>query len=65
MTYLLHLKRTKMNKDNRWIVKLSAAGNIKEVKLIFNPEEYIKLKKHRHLLTQQQLIKLLENENKK
>jgi len=41
MSYLLHLKRTKMHPSERWIVKTNdKSGKIREVKLIFNPEEY-------------------------
>tara|TARA_R110000824_G_scaffold68953_5_gene177779 strand:+ start:509 stop:715 length:207 start_codon:yes stop_codon:yes gene_type:complete len=64
MSYLLHLKRTPMNKDNRWIVKLCANGKIKEVKLIFDPAEYKKSNKARKLLTQKELINILESEKK-
>jgi len=53
-----------MNKDNRWIVKLSSDGKIKEVKLIFDPAEYKKSNKARKLLTQQELIDTLESEKK-
>tara|TARA_R110000744_G_scaffold104680_1_gene200337 strand:- start:459 stop:665 length:207 start_codon:yes stop_codon:yes gene_type:complete len=64
MSYLLHLKRIEMNKDTRWIVKLCANGKIKEVKLIFNPKEYIKSNKARKLLTQKEIINILEIEKK-
>ena len=53
-----------MNKDNRWIVKLCANGKIKEVKLIFDPIEYKKSNKDRKLLTQKELINILESEKK-
>ena len=60
MTYLKHLKRHKMHHSNRWIVKYNKDNSIREVKLIFNPEEYRKGMKHRPLHTQQGLIKILE-----
>ena len=53
-----------MNKDNRWIVKHSSNGKIKEVKLIFDPIEYKKSNKARKLLTQKELINILEIEKK-
>lgn len=65
MSYLTHLQRTTMHPDTRWIVKLSSDGRIREVKQIFNPEEYIKEKKPRKLITQQELIKLLQNDKEK
>ena len=62
MTYLKHLKRHKMHHANRWIVKYDAKDKdkIREVKLIFNPEEYRKGLNPRPLHTQQGLIKILE-----
>jgi len=63
MSYLLHLKRTKMHPSERWIVKTNdKSGKIREVKLIFNPEEYQKGKNPRQLYNQQELIKILEND---
>ena len=65
MSYLTHLKRTKMHHSERWIVKYNADGLVREVKLIFNPEEYRKYKKSRTLNTQSGLIKILENDKKR
>jgi|TARA_R110000822_G_scaffold27712_5_gene82425 hypothetical protein len=62
MSYLAHLKRTKMHSSSRWIVKYNDYDLIKEVKLIFNTEEYKAFKKPRTLNTQEGLIKLLEND---
>lgn len=62
MSYLSHLKRTKMHHSNRWVVKYDDDDLIREVKLIFNPEEYRALKKPRTLNTQEGLIKILEND---
>ena len=45
---------------NRWIVKYDNNQKVREVKLIFNPEEYRKDKRARPLHTQQGLIKILE-----
>tara|TARA_R100001594_G_scaffold141206_1_gene186975 strand:+ start:598 stop:816 length:219 start_codon:yes stop_codon:yes gene_type:complete len=61
MNYLTHLKRNKMHHSSRWIVKWDG-DLIKEVKLIFNPEEYRSLKNSKPLHTQNGLIKILEND---
>ena len=65
MSYLAHLKRNKMHYSNRWIVKYDNNDLIREVKLIFNPQEYRKLSKARTLNTQEGLIKILENDKQK
>ena len=62
MSYLTHLKRSKMHYSSRWIVKYDDNDLIREVKLIFNPEEYRKLSKAKTLNTQDGLIKILEND---
>jgi hypothetical protein len=64
MDYLTFLKRNKMHYSSRWIVKYSE-GKVREVKLIFNPEEYRKMKKKRPLHTQKGLIKILEKDKNK
>ena len=40
MSYLTHLKRNKMHYSERWIVKYDDNDLVREIKLIFNPEEY-------------------------
>tara|TARA_R100000458_G_C8267147_1_gene242136 strand:+ start:912 stop:1127 length:216 start_codon:yes stop_codon:yes gene_type:complete len=65
MSYLTHLKRKKMHYSSRWIVKYDKNNLVREVKLIFNPEEYRKLSKARPLNTQEGLIKILENDKSK
>ena len=62
MNYLAHLKRNKHHYLNRWIVKYNDEGLVREVKLIFNPEEYRLGKKARTFHTQKGLIKILEND---
>ena len=62
MSYLTHLKRNKMHYSERWIVKYDDDNLIKEVKQIFNPEEYRKSPKAKPLNTQEGLIKILEND---
>ena len=53
-----------MHYSERWIVKYDN-DLIKEVKLIFNPEEYRKSSKSRTLNTQEGLIKILENDKER
>ena len=67
MSYLAHLKRTKMHHSERWIVKYddNEPALIREVKLIFNPDEYRKALKPRTLNTQEGLIKILENDKER
>tara|TARA_R100000654_G_scaffold50839_2_gene77097 strand:- start:714 stop:926 length:213 start_codon:yes stop_codon:yes gene_type:complete len=64
MSYLTHLKRNKMHHSSRWVVKYKD-DLIKEVKLIFNPEEYRSLRNAKPLHTQQGLIKILENDKER
>ena len=65
MSYLTHLKRNKHNYSSRWIVKFDDDDLVREVKLIFNPEEYRKSKRPRILNTQEGLIKILENDKER
>jgi len=62
MTYLTHLKRNKMHYSSRWIVKYDNNNLVREVKLIYSPEEYRKSSRSRKLNTQDGLIKILEND---
>ena len=67
MSYLTHLKRTKMHHSERWIVKYDDEGLVREVKLIYKPSEYYAMNKHkgenaRPLHNKNALIKILENE---
>lgn len=66
MTYLNHIKKNRMHESCRWIVKTykEYPNKIKEIKLIFNPEEYAQNKDAKKLLNQDELIKILENDNK-
>tara|TARA_R110001592_G_scaffold144342_2_gene367438 strand:+ start:255 stop:461 length:207 start_codon:yes stop_codon:yes gene_type:complete len=65
MSYLSHLKRSKMHYSNRWIVKYDSENLVREVKLIYSPEEYRKFKRPRKLNTQEGLIKILENDKER
>ena len=66
MSYLTHLKRNKHHHSSRWIVKYDQEGYlVREVKLIYSPEEYRESKKPRTLNTQEGLIKILENDKER
>ena len=65
MSYLTHLKKNKMHYSSRWIVKYNEDNLVREVKLIYSPEEYRKSKKARTLNTQEGIIKILENDKKR
>tara|TARA_R110000787_G_scaffold156160_1_gene270054 strand:- start:18805 stop:19017 length:213 start_codon:yes stop_codon:yes gene_type:complete len=60
--YITHLKFSKQDSANRWIVKFDEDNLIKEVKLIFNPGEYKLQKGARKLHTRKSLIKILDND---
>ena len=51
MSYLTHLKRNKHHHSSRWIVKFDENDLVREVKLIYSPEEYRESKKPRTLNT--------------
>ena len=65
MSYLTHLKKNKMHYSSRWIVKYNEDNLVREVKLIYSPDEYRKSKKARTLNTQDGLIKILQNDKKR
>ena len=54
-----------MHHSERWIVKYDNEGLVREVKLIFNPDEYRKSARSRTLNTQNGLIKILENDKER
>ena len=49
ISYITHLKKTKMHHSNRWIVKYNEEKLITEVKLIYAPDEYRKFKNSKPL----------------
>ena len=65
MSYLTHLKRNKHHYSSRWIVKYGKDDLVREVKLIYSPEEYRKFKRSRTLNTQEGLIKILEKDKER
>ena len=62
MSYLQLLKRNKFDGDARWIVKWEGDNEdlVREVKLIWDPEQYKDFTRSRKLRTQEELIKILE-----
>tara|TARA_R100001530_G_scaffold126989_1_gene96069 strand:+ start:189 stop:416 length:228 start_codon:yes stop_codon:yes gene_type:complete len=72
MTYLTHLKRNNHCSSCRWIVKRDSKTNlVREVKLVYNPDEYSRdnAKRYGHkarkLYTRKGLIKVLETDKEK
>lgn len=65
MNFLQHLKRSSNHIDTRWIVKHNKSGFIREIKQVFNPEEYKENKYRRSLLNKEELIKILEEDKNK
>ena len=71
MTYLTHLKRNNHCPSCRWIVKYDSKDLIREVKLVYNPDEYSRDNatryghKARKLYTRKGLITILESDKKK
>ena len=64
MNYLQFLKRNKLHYSSRWIVKYNKNNTIREVKLVYNPDEYKNGERARKLHTQSGLIKILEKNAK-
>ena len=71
MSYLAHLKRSYNCPSCRWIVKYNTKDLIREVKLVYNSDEYSQSNskryghKARKLYNQEQIINLLENDKEK
>ena len=72
MSYLTHLKRNYNCPSCRWIVKFHTdTGLIREVKLVYKPDEYSKTNakkygnKARKLYTRKGVIKVLEDDKEK
>jgi hypothetical protein len=63
-SFLSHLKKGSFDKDIRWIVKTTPQGNVREVKQVYDPEDYKKGKRSRKLLNKEELITILEENGK-
>ena len=57
---LRSLKRS--YRGRRWTIREKSNGKITEVKMIFNPNEYIKSSKARQMYTDKQVLKLLDKD---
>jgi len=71
MSYLNHLKRNNHCFSCRWIVKRDSKTDlIREVKLVYNPDEYSRINaktyghKARKLYNQEGLIEIMDTEKK-
>ena len=60
ISYKDYLKRIVISEETRWFIKRDAKGKIKEVKQVYDPEEYLKTKNPRELLNKEELISILE-----
>ena len=63
--YLSYLKKIKMHEDTRWFVKTTPQGKVREVKQVYDPEDYVKGSRARKLLTQNELIDILSENVKR
>ena len=49
-------------RGRRWTIRGQANGKITEIKMIFNPDEYIQMKNAKQMYTDKQLLKLLDKD---
>ena len=54
------LKRNTTVRGRRWVVKRDPNNNIKEVKMIYNPEEYERFESSKPMLGDKALLEILE-----
>ena len=65
MTLRESLKKNKTVRGRRWIVKKDKNNLISEVKMIFEPQEYILSKNSKPMYGDKDLLKILEKEYEK
>ena len=65
MSLRLQLKRQGTIRGRRWIIKKNDNDKIREVKCIFNPHEYKKMKRARPMVGDRVLLIELEKEYEK
>ena len=65
MSLRLTLKRQGTVRNRRWIVKRNTNDSIREVKCIFNPNEYKQMKNARPMVGDRELLKILDYEKEK
>lgn len=61
MNYLKHLTRNKHHSDTRWFVKTNSKGLVREIKMVYEPNEYT----GRKLLNQEELIQVLKDDRER
>ena len=59
------LRRNKTVRGRRWTLRTDEQGLVTEVKMIFKPEEYIKLKASKTMYGDKALLKILEENYEK
>jgi hypothetical protein len=63
MTLRAQLRNLKRSiRGRRWTIREDKSGRITEVKMIFNPDEYINMKNAKQMYTDKQLLKILEKD---
>ena len=60
MSYLTFLKRTKLPPETRWIIKTKPNGKVREVKHLFDPNDYTGGDNPRIVHDQETVIAILE-----
>ena len=65
MSLLQMLKKQGTVRGRRWTIRRDKKDNLTEVKMIFNPDEYVKFKKPRKMYGDRALIKVLTKEKQK
>jgi|TARA_R110000823_G_scaffold287941_1_gene406178 hypothetical protein len=64
MVFRKHLKATIASKGvvrgRRWFTKVNKNGTLKEIKMVFHPEDYAKANPNRKLYGDRKLLEILE-----
>jgi len=59
---MLNTIKKSINPDRRWIIKYDKSGRVREVKCLYEADEY---KGEREMLTDEKVIAILEDEKQK
>tara|TARA_R110002020_G_scaffold42096_2_gene123650 strand:- start:841 stop:1053 length:213 start_codon:yes stop_codon:yes gene_type:complete len=65
MSLRTQLRNSKTVRGRRWTIRQDNDGIVTEVKMIFKPEEYIKLKASKTMYGDKALLKILEENYEK
>ena len=65
MTLREQLRRSKTVRGRRWTIRRDKNNDLTELKMIYNPQEYIKYKNARKMYGDKALLKILEIEYEK